>query len=252
MIKSIVKTLYSTFNFCILLTKIITKFIIFRDPMSKSFLIISTDEAFIEEKISDLLDKLNISQNSVDFLIIDQNSEESSIGIDVTRKLKKWLSVKPFNSENKLVVIKNANLLTIQAQNSILKQLEEPNPNHYIALVLENRQMLLPTVLSRCELIADLKHRQSYNNKNIIQLNRAEQFSLIEEILKIKDHILLNKNIKDLLRDSLIYLEQELIKDPYNKTIRDNIALVEQTTIMITANTSKRLALENLLINMKR
>lgn len=220
--------------------------------MSKSFLIVSTDEAFIEKNISDLLNKLNISKNSVDFLIIDQDSEGLSIGIDITRRLKKWLSIRPFNSENKLAVIKNANLLTVQAQNSILKQLEEPNPNHYIALVLENRQMLLPTVLSRCELIVDLKHRQFYNNKNIIQLNSTEQFRSIEEILKTKDHILLNKNIKDLLKGLSIHLERELMKDPYNKTIRDNIALVEQTTIMITANTSKRLALENLLINMKR
>jgi len=220
--------------------------------MSKSFLIASSDESFIENEISKLLDKLNISKNSVDFLIIDQSSEKLSIGIDVTRKLKRWLSVKPFNSENKLAVIKKADLLTIEAQNSILKQLEEPNPNHYIVLVLENIQTLLPTVLSRCEVISDLKNKQSGLSEDITKLTKVEQFRYIEDLLKTKDTVLLNKNIKELLRGLLIYLEKELLKNPYDERIRNNIALIEQTSIMITANTSKRLALENLLINMKR
>lgn len=220
--------------------------------MSKSFLIASADESFIENEISKLLEKLHIARNSVDFLLIDQGSEKLSIGIDITRKLKHWLSLKPFNSENKLAVIKKADLLTIEAQNSILKQLEEPNPNHFIVLVLENPRVLLPTVLSRCEIISDLQYRKEELDTDIMKLTKVEQFRYLEELLKTKDAVLVNKNIKEFLQGLLIHLEKELLKNPYDEVIRANIALVEQTSIMITANTSKRLALENLLINMKR
>lgn len=220
--------------------------------MSKSFLIASADESFIENKISDLLDELQIKKNSVDLLTIEQERDKLSIGIDITRRLKHWLSLKPFNSKNKLAVIKKANLLTVEAQNSILKQLEEPNPNHYIALILENPQALLPTVISRCEIISDLQFQKKGPEVNIPQLPQIEQFRYLEELLKTKDTVLLNKNIKSFLQGLLIHMEKELLEDPKNQIVRDNIALVEQTSIMITANTSKRLALENLLINMKR
>ncbi len=219
--------------------------------MSKSFLIASSEEEFTDQEILKLLKNLNVAENSVDFMLIEQSSEKLSIGIEVTRELKKWLSVKPFNSENKLAVIKRADLLTIEAQNSILKQLEEPNPNHYIALVLENPQSLLPTVLSRCEVISDRSYKQKSEFTEFTILSKTEQFKYVENLLKISDTSVLNQNIKNFLKELLLFFEKELLNTPFDKKIRDDIALVEQTSIMINANVPKRLALENLLINMK-
>ena len=219
--------------------------------MSKSYLLSSQEEDFIEGEINKIISRLNIQKGSADYFEIIPSKNKQSIGIDSTKKLKEWLTVKPFNSPNKIAIIRKADLLTTEAQNSILKQLEEPNPNSYIVLVVENPRSLLPTVLSRCELILDYRFSKEETFYQFVNLSKKEQFLLIENILTDKDPLILKNNVNKLLHDILLELEIALFERPFDKKLRANIDLVEQTYIMISANTSKRLALENLIINMK-
>ena len=219
--------------------------------MSKSYLLSSLEEDFIEGEINKIISRLNIQKGSADYFEIIPSKNKQSIGIDSTKKLKEWLTVKPFNSPNKIAIIRKADLLTTEAQNSILKQLEEPNPNSYIVLVVENPRSLLPTVLSRCELILDYRFSKEETFYQFVNLSKKEQFLLIENILTDKDPLILKNNVNKLLHDILLELEIALFERPFDKKLRANIDLVEQTYIMISANTSKRLALENLIINMK-
>jgi len=219
--------------------------------MSKSYLLSSQEEDFIEVEINKIISGLNIQKGSVDYFEIIPSKNKQSIGIDSTKKLKDWLTVKPFNSPNKIAIIRKADLLTTEAQNSILKQLEEPNPNTYIVLIVENPRSLLPTVLSRCELILDYRFSKEETFYQFVNLSKKEQFLLLENILTDKDPLILKNNVNKLLHDILLELEIALFVTPFDKKLRANIDLVEQTYIMISANTSKRLALENLIINMK-
>lgn len=219
--------------------------------MSKSYLLSSQEEDFIEGEINKLISRLNIQKGSADYFEIIPAKNKQSIGIDSTKKLKEWLTVKPFNSPNKIAIIRKADLLTTEAQNSILKQLEEPNPNSYIVLVVENPRSLLPTVLSRCELILDYRFSKEETFYKFVNLSKKEQFLLLENILTEKDPLILKNNVNKLLHDILLELEIALFEKPFDKKLRANIDLVQQTYIMISANTSKRLALENLIINMK-
>jgi DNA polymerase III delta prime subunit len=188
---------------------------------------------------------------NADFLSVEPADKKQSIGIDKTRKLKEWFSVKPYSSPNKFAVIKDADLLTVEAQNSILKLLEEPNDNCFLALTLSNPSNLLPTVLSRCETIQDKKLVRSSEDSNFMTLSRTQQFKFIEELFSEKNSIEQNKNIKTFLFNLLSTLQKQLEKDHLNTKLRQNIDLVDQTSIMISGNTSKRLALENMVINMK-
>lgn len=77
---------------------------------------------------------------------------ETSIGIAEVRQTIKFLSQKPTQSPNNIIVFYNAHLLTIPAQNAILKILEEPPANSLIYLVTDNPDQLLPTILSRCQI----------------------------------------------------------------------------------------------------
>jgi len=75
--------------------------------------------------------------------------QKTSIGIDEIRAVQKELSARPYQSDRKLVFIEDAHLLTFQAQNALLKSLEEP-PGYVVFLLLSQRlQGLLPTVISR-------------------------------------------------------------------------------------------------------
>lgn len=79
---------------------------------------------------------------------------ETSIGIDQVREIQHFLAKKPFQSEKNIVVILDAHLLTIPAQNAMLKTLEEPPGNSEIYLVTSQPDLLLPTILSRCSRLA--------------------------------------------------------------------------------------------------
>ncbi|PIS23164.1 hypothetical protein COT49_01550 [candidate division WWE3 bacterium CG08_land_8_20_14_0_20_40_13] len=83
--------------------------------------------------------------------------EKQTIGIEKVRELKKFLETKSGLLGKKVVIIPEAQHLTIPAQNALLKTLEEPPSRTIIILTAPNRGLLLATVVSRCSNI-DLKH----------------------------------------------------------------------------------------------
>lgn len=85
---------------------------------------------------------------------------DKSIGIAEIRQVGTFLSRKPLRSKHNTVVIHEAELLTLPAQNAFLKTLEEPPANSLIYLVSENPDNLLPTVLSRIQLLIETGSRR--------------------------------------------------------------------------------------------
>ncbi|MDZ7860455.1 MAG: AAA family ATPase [Candidatus Krumholzibacteriota bacterium] len=73
-----------------------------------------------------------------------------SIGIDLIRDVIEKASKHPFEGKKTLVIIYEAHLATIEAQNAFLKLLEEPPKSVVIILVTEFPDKLLPTITSRC------------------------------------------------------------------------------------------------------
>lgn len=82
-----------------------------------------------------------------DLLVIEP---DRSIGIKAVRELEQFLQRKPYAKPLKTVVIPRAELLTLPAQQALLKTLEEPPDHSQIILLAENESQLLPTVISRC------------------------------------------------------------------------------------------------------
>lgn len=94
-----------------------------------------------------------IDERHVSSFDVNQISPEGSIGIEIVRKLQETIFLKPFRGEEKIVVIEHAENLTIEAQNALLKLLEEPPLFVYIILCTPTEDAFLPTVLSRCKTI---------------------------------------------------------------------------------------------------
>jgi hypothetical protein len=80
---------------------------------------------------------------------------EISIGIAEVRQVSQFLSRKPISGPTNTVIVHDAHLLTIPAQNAFLKTLEEPPPNSVIYLVTSQSELLLSTILSRIQIISD-------------------------------------------------------------------------------------------------
>ncbi|MFA5742584.1 MAG: DNA polymerase III subunit [Candidatus Paceibacterota bacterium] len=77
--------------------------------------------------------------------------EEGSIKIAQIRDLEWRLSLKPYSAKIKVGIIDDAHLILPDAQNSLLKTLEEPKGKTLLILVSSNPQMLLKTVFSRVQ-----------------------------------------------------------------------------------------------------
>lgn len=175
-----------------------------------------------------------------------------SIGINNVRKLKKFLSFKPYSKPKKIGLILSADKLTLQAQNALLKTLEEPSKHSLLLLELTNPNKLLTTVLSRCQLI------EVKQSPPLINTPRSEpSLKLIKELTRSSPGSRLNlvKNIssqeetRKLLQQMLQRLKQNLNKDP--KT-QKQLALVHDSLTALDSNINTRLVLEHLALYFKR
>ncbi len=93
-------------------------------------------------------DFLFINENFLPNLII-KSEDEKPYGIDTSRAIIKFLATSPSVAQRKVILVDNAHLLTQEAQNSLLKIIEEPPSNAVIILVSHKPSFLYDTILSR-------------------------------------------------------------------------------------------------------
>lgn len=79
--------------------------------------------------------------------------KQANISREESREIVKALSLKPFESQNKVMIIWQPEYMHPSAANGILKILEEPTPNTYFILITNAADRLLPTIISRTQLV---------------------------------------------------------------------------------------------------
>ena len=87
--------------------------------------------------------------------IIRVNHEKlNTISVDdIRQQANNDLQSKPYQGPYKIYIIAEADLMTVQAQNALLKTIEEPPEYAVIFLLTENAEVLLPTITSRCVML---------------------------------------------------------------------------------------------------
>lgn len=86
--------------------------------------------------------------NHPDMIIIQPDGQ--NIKIEQIRKMQLAAALAPDKAQHRIIIIDDADKMTVQAANSLLKTLEEPAGEAMFILVAENRSLLLDTVISRC------------------------------------------------------------------------------------------------------
>ena len=76
--------------------------------------------------------------------------EEKSISVDTIRALRDQLALRPFEADRHIALILRADRMTAQAQNALLKTLEEPAGGNVFFLLTDQPGAMLPTIVSRC------------------------------------------------------------------------------------------------------
>ncbi|MBI3577266.1 hypothetical protein HY086_04475 [Candidatus Gottesmanbacteria bacterium] len=129
------------------------------------------------------------------FDVTDLSPEETSIGIAHVREFQKRLLLAPTGSPFSVGVIRQADSLTTEAQNALLKTLEEPPPHARVILESPTADVFLPTVVSRCQLI-NLGNSQIYTKEEILRcidtLKYLSDASIGKRLKKI-DELVKNK-----------------------------------------------------------
>ena len=111
------------------------------------------------------------------------NEGESKIYIDDIREVNMFLSRKPLVGPYKFVIIDEADQLTLEASNALLKILEEPPSYGVLVLVSSQSKQLLPTIASRCQEFQFLPHSRETIKKGLASKKSAPSIAeLITEI----------------------------------------------------------------------
>jgi DNA polymerase III subunit delta' len=108
------------------------------------------------------------------------------ISREESREIIKSLSLKPFESPHKVMIIWQPELMHPSAANGILKILEEPPPNTYFILVTNAADRLLPTIRSRTQivtvpLLADAAVERYLNEKHDVDKGRAAKIAQLAD-----------------------------------------------------------------------
>lgn len=221
--------------------------------------------------------------NNPDIVIIDE--EEKSIKTETIKEMVKSVYEKPIQSAKKIYIINDSEKMTKEAQNSLLKTLEEPPEYVIMILITENENLLLNTVKSRCtkikfneltnsEIKQILKTKYSLEEVSDTVLEFAE--GSVERALRVhgKDEIFNTlKNIVynldeidiiDLLnKKDIVFKEKEDIYEILNyinimlyKKSKENvkyincIKIIEETKDRLKKNSNYDMTIDNLLLKL--
>ena len=88
-------------------------------------------------------------------VLMPQHEKETLFSVeDVRREINETASIRPYGEKKKVYIVRDAALMNVQAQNALLKTLEEPPAFVVIVLLADNASVFLPTIVSRTVRIA--------------------------------------------------------------------------------------------------
>ena len=93
------------------------------------------------------------SGNHPDIIHVKHEKPNTISVDDIRTQVNNDIVIKPYSSPHKIYIIPEADLLSVQAQNALLKTIEEPPAYAVIFLLTENAESLLPTIMSRCVML---------------------------------------------------------------------------------------------------
>lgn len=178
---------------------------------------------------------------------------EKALGIEDVRKIQEKIFLKPFKGDTKALFVIMQQSATPDAQNAMLKLLEEPPAHTLIYLVTTNHLSFLPTVLSRAKIIEvenEEKRSDSEILEKILSLSSAgERLYLAQLVSKEKTEAVA------WLETAILSAREKMLEKVEDKKealkLRKLIHELELTHYTLkTSNANPRLALENLFLNL--
>jgi len=210
-----------------------------------AYLIIGTTIEELEATISNLTGQWKISP----FDQLRLTTDTPSIGIAAVRTFVKELFLTPRASPFVVGIIPNAETLTIEAQNALLKTLEEPPPKAKLIITTTMPDALLPTIASRCQTIKS-EVIQQVNQKSVsLDELYTLQTTRVGQVLKSIDAIAVTR--EDALRfvdNALLTIHTAFLSDATHPFTPPTLAKLAEKLLKarknLTSNVNPKLTLD--------
>lgn len=202
-----------------------------------AFLLIGNNTTSLEQSINSLAKKLHAKV--LNFPISK---------IEDTRNLNNLIRLS--FQEPTLIVSQNIQEATDEALNAFLKNLEEPQENIYFALTSPSIRKVLPTIVSRCQVIKITNDKLQITNEGediekFLKLTTGEKLNYIDKIKDRNDAI-------DLAERTVNFLHSQLhLRDVKYTAIAKNIEVAQKTLSGLKRNGNVNLQLVDFVINFK-
>lgn len=180
-------------------------------------------------------------------------TDKLSIGIEDIKLFQKKLIYKPFQESSQLGIIHDSQKLTHEAQNSLLKSLEESDDSTIYVLTVDNEKNLLPTIRSRARIIYSHVEKivESSFQDNFFDLDLVSQFEKIEQASEDRGvSIELINQIENSLKSKFeINIKNGNIDG--SKKFLEDLKVIQKSREKINSNCNRRLTLEAMAIQLK-
>lgn len=226
--QNVIKFLYN----CIM-TKKLSHAYLFYGPenIGKTLLAKIFTQAIICENNKNAITPCNKCNNCValnkniypDIYLIDLLEEKQDISIEQIKNLQSQLILKSFQENYKIAIINKADKLNAISANALLKTLEEPFDRTIIILLAEDLKVVIPTIVSRCQLVKfqppsdDLVYNYLY-----AQGKTREAAKLITNLIQGRIGLIFNDNFNEFLEkfDKEIKDLTDLINSPVYRKLK--------------------------------
>ena len=223
------------------------------------------------------------TNNNPDYFLIEPDNEK--IKIEQIREMQKKIAEKPIISNKKVYIINDADTMTTEAQNCLLKTLEEPPEYIIIILIASNENNLLSTIKSRCTKMyfeqlsnQDIKkyivnnYPEDEINEEILEIyqgsigkvtklrNKKELYEKVEKIIQnleeksLIEILQMSEEIyssKEEIYSILDYINILLLKKcKKNSRYVKTIQIVEETKKRLKVNSNYDMSIDNMLFNL--
>ena len=217
-----------------------------KDKINHAYLIETNSNNKLEiakllaKKIISFDDSLSLEEMILnnDLLVIE--SDSNTIKTEEIESLKEKLKTKSINGNKRIYIINGAEKLNASASNKLLKFIEEPEDDIIAILVTENKNNVITTILSRCQLLRFIINEDKFNVYepeyidtlfdfiNNVEENKEKAIAYQDrfDIKQLSDR----KYLQDFL-NNLLYIYDDVIQFKVNKTVNyfpSNIDRIEK------------------------
>lgn len=189
---------------------------------------------------------IDLANPHIDLFIL---TLDTAIGIEQIREVNKFAQHPPLQHDQKHIVILNADTLTLEAQNALLKLLEEPPLHTQMILCAPHTQSFLDTILSRCVIIRDSQIHPIPSTLNptllvpILQIAPPARLALIPTSAKTAE------GATSFCR-SLICEAETILQTQPNQPTAYNLSLLTTCLTHLTANANPTLTLTDTILQL--